>query len=215
VNRRTQRAPRRLDSTGISNGVAHIAALHPVFHAQVERHGMPPLWGRTPGFETLLRIILEQQVSLASANALRRRLLEALGSLSAQTIAAAGEEALRGRGVTRQKAGYCVGLARAVLEGQVDLAAIARASDDEARAMLVGIRGIGPWSAEIYQLMALRRPDIWPTGDLALLIALQELHGLGERPDNTHAAELTAPWAPYRSVGARLLWQAYLNRGTR
>ena len=88
---------------------------------------MPPLWGRTPGFETLLRIILEQQVSLASANALRRRLLEALGSLSAQTIAAAGEEALRGRGVTRQKAGYCVGLARAVLEGQVDLAAIARA----------------------------------------------------------------------------------------
>jgi len=193
--------------------VAHIAALHPQFHTQVERHGMPPLWGRAPGFETLLRIILEQQVSLASANALRRRLLEALGSLSAQAIATAGEEVLRGLGVTRQKAGYCVGLAQSVLAGHVNLGAIARASDHAAREMLVSIRGIGPWSAEIYQLMALRRPDIWPTGDLALLIALQELHGLAERPDNARAAELTAPWAPYRSVGARLLWQAYLNRG--
>ena len=193
--------------------MAHIAALHPQFRSQVERLGMPPLWGRTPGFETLLRIILEQQVSLASANALRRRLLEALSSLSAPAIAAAGEEVLRGLGVTRQKAGYCVGLAQAVLEGRVDLGAIARASDHDAREMLVGIRGIGPWSAEIYQLMALRRPDIWPTGDLALLIALQQLHGLAERPDNTKAAELTAAWTPYRSVGARLLWQAYLNRG--
>lgn len=206
------RIPRRLDNAAIAVGVEHICALHPRFRAQIDRHGMPPLWGRAPGFETLLRIILEQQVSLASADALRRRLLGALGSLSAQTIADAGTDALRALGVTRQKAGYCSDLARAVIEGRVDLGAIGRASDERAKEMLVGIRGIGPWSAEIYQLMALRRPDIWPTGDLALLIALQNLHGLDTRPDNAQAAELTAPWAPYRSVGARLLWQAYLNR---
>jgi DNA-3-methyladenine glycosylase II len=159
-----------------------------------------------------MRIILEQQVALASADALRRRLVERLGAITPRTVADAGEDGLRALGMTRQKSSYCVGIAERVLDGRFDFAEVSRADDDTAYAMLVELRGVGPWTAHIYQLMALRRPDVWPTGDLALLLALARLHGLGQKPGNEQAAELTARWAPYRSVGARLLWQAYLHR---
>jgi DNA-3-methyladenine glycosylase II len=204
--------PRQLTRATLARGVAQLCAREPAFREQVARLGVPPLWAREPGYATLVRIILEQQVALASADALRRRLVERLGAITPRTIAETGEDGLRALGMTRQKSSYCVGIAEEVLHGRFDFAEVTRADDDSAYAMLVALRGVGPWTAHIYQLMALRRPDVWPRGDLALDLALGRLHGLAERPDAEQAERLTAHWSPWRAVGARLLWQAYLNR---
>lgn len=216
LNMRKQRTPRHLDRARLAQGVAHLCALEPVFAAQVARLGQPPLWARDPGYETLVRIILEQQVALASANALRLRLIERLGAITPRTIADTGVDGLRAIGMTRQKSAYCVGIAEQVLDGRFDFAEVTRADDETAYAMLIELKGVGPWTAAIYQLMALRRPDIWPRGDLALDLALARLRGLPAKPDAAQAAELTEPWSPWRSVGARLLWQGYLaEQGSR
>jgi DNA-3-methyladenine glycosylase II len=207
----SQKPLRRLTRAHLATGVAQLCRQEPVFRAQVKKLGLPPLWERDPGYETLVRIILEQQVALASANALRLRLIERLGAITPRTMADAGVDGLRALGMTRQKSGYCVGIAELVLDGRLDFTEIARADDETAHAMLVALKGVGPWTAAIYQLMALRRPDIWPRGDLALDLALAKLRGLDSKPHPVHAAELTAAWAPWRSVGARLLWQGYLH----
>jgi DNA-3-methyladenine glycosylase II len=175
------------------------------------RLGAPPLWGRPGGFVTLFRIILEQQVSLAGARTLFRRLDTRLGGVTAHAVRAAGVDGLRALGLTRQKAAYAHGLAERVLDGALDLRAVARADDDAGRAMLLAVPGLGPWSVDIYFLMALRRPDVWPAGDLALAAALKEVKGLRALPTRDEQVALTAPWAPWRSVGARLLWAHYLD----
>lgn len=177
----------------------------------VMQYGPPPLWARRPGFATLLRIILEQQVSLASARALFLRLETVLGEVSATTIAALGVTGLQGLGLTRQKAGYACGLAQSVLDGSLPLARLSRLPDEESREHLIRVRGIGPWTANIYLLMALRRPDIWPPGDLALHKALSRLHGFEGVLSLVDAERMAERWRPYRGVAARILWHAYLS----
>ena len=131
-------------------------------------------------------------------------------------VAGRGVDGLFRLGLTRQKASYCHALACAVQDGSLSLARIARGDDAAGRAALLALRGIGPWSADIYYLMALRRPDVWPTGDLALAVALQEVKRLRTRPAPERQLELSAAWAPWRSVAARLLWHYYLStRGPR
>ena len=176
----------------------------------VARHGPPPLWARRPGFATLLRIILEQQVSLASARALYLRLTMAVGAVEPVRVAALGTAGLQGLGFTRQKAAYVSGLAGQVLGGQLALHRLSRYDDGEAREQLMRVPGIGPWTADIYLLMALRRPDIWPPGDLALLKALGHLHGSDRVPSAVEAGQLAERWRPLRAVAARILWHAYL-----
>jgi DNA-3-methyladenine glycosylase II len=173
--------------------------------------GTPPLWNRQPGFVTLLRIVLEQQVSLVSADAMFRRLLSQLEPLTPQTVLAAGEPFLRSFGVTRQKAAYFVNVAQAVHEGGLDFEALSRASDEAVIAQLTSVRGIGPWTARIYLLMVLCRPDVWPVGDVALATAFQKLKGLEKRPSQPELSELALAWAPHRATAARLLWHYYLN----
>jgi DNA-3-methyladenine glycosylase II len=134
----------------------------------------------------------------------------AIGTVEPKTIIAAGEDALRAAGQTRQKSGYVVGLARDVLEGRLDLDAVAAADDDDARTMLTGVVGIGRWSADIYLLMALRRPDIWPSGDLALAGAMRRAKGMGALPSGPEQVAVAEAWRPWRAVAARLLWHAYL-----
>lgn len=190
--------------------VRQLAAIDPDLAGIAERHGPPPLWAREPGFETLVRIILEQQVSLASAEAARERLVRAAGVIEPDAIVRVGDEALREAGLTRQKARYLSGLARDVLEGRLDLEAIAVADDDEARARLTSVLGIGRWTADIYLLMALGRPDIWPTGDLALAGAMRRARGLAALPSAAEQTAIAEPWRPWRAVAARLLWHAYL-----
>lgn len=204
------RAVRRLDLRSLAAGTRILSARDPDLARIVRRHGPPPLWGRPPGFPTLVRIILEQQVSLASARAMYLRLSADLGGISPDTIAAAGMSGLRRLGVTRQKAAYCHGLAQRMRDGSLDLRAVSRADDPTARELLVAVPGVGPWSASIYLLMALRRPDVWPVGDLALAESLRRLRGLRERPSQERLTRIAAGWAPWRAVAARILWHHYL-----
>jgi len=173
--------------------------------------GDPPLWGRRPGFPALVKIILEQQVSLRSAAAMYRRIDEHAGGMTPRHVDRIGVSGLRQIGVTRQKAAYCHGLARRVLDGTLDLAAVARASDEHGRRMLLDVPGLGPWSVDIYYLMALRRPDVWPRGDLALATALRDVKRLRELPSHEKQLKLSSAWAPWRSVAARILWAHYLS----
>lgn len=172
---------------------------------------MPPLWDREPGFETLARIILEQQVTLASADAAHQRLRRGVQRFSAETVAQRSPEDLRALGLTRQKAQYIVGLARSVANGNVDLQASAREHDDAVRAALMSIRGVGRWSADIYLLMALGRPDVWPHGDLALDATLARLKRISDPLNAAAAATIAEAWSPWRSVAARILWHTYLS----
>jgi DNA-3-methyladenine glycosylase II len=172
------------------------------------RLGPPPLWARRPGFPTLLRIILEQQVSLVSARAMFGRLQANIDPFNAAGFIASGEQSLRALGVTRQKAHYCVQIAHAFTNG--DLKELTRLSDQDAFAMLVKIKGVGPWTANIYLLMALRRPDIWPDGDIALATAVGRLRKMKTRPSFIELAKIAYRWRPFRSVAARMLWQYYL-----
>ena len=174
--------------------------------------GPPPLWARPPGFSTLVKIILEQQVSLASAASLFARLKKNVVPFHPARMLELGEAHLKSQGLTRQKTAYCLHLAQSLTDKRLRLAQLSRMSDIDAKAALLELKGIGPWSADIYLLMALGRPDIWPTNDLALAIAMTELRKLDRRPNSNQLAEMAEQWKPYRSVAARMLWQYYLAR---
>ena len=177
----------------------------------LRRDGVPPLWARRPGFATLVRIVFEQQVSLASAAATYRRLADDLAPLTPERILAAGVAHLRSLGITRQKAAYCINVAEAIRSADLDLKAVGRSDDDSAIRALTGVTGVGPWTAIIYLLMALRRPDVWPAGDIALAASVQSVKGLHKRPTPDELTELAEGWRPHRAVAARMLWQHYLN----
>jgi DNA-3-methyladenine glycosylase II len=179
--------------------------------AVLVRLGPPPLWTREPGFPSLLRIILEQQVSLASARATFERLSALATPLTPASFLALDEETLRAAGFSRQKSRYGRELAQAILTGQLDLDALGDLPDEEVRAALIAIPGIGPWTAEIYLLMALHRADAWPASDLGVIVGLQQVKGLPHRPSREEADRLAEPWRPWRSVATRLLWYNYLS----
>ena len=169
------------------------------------------MWGRRPGFPTLFHIILEQQVSIAAARTLYRRVAAALGGMTEQNVRRRGEAGLRKLGLTRQKARFCHGLAERLLDGNLDLSQVARLPDEDGRALLMTVPGLGPWSVDIYYLMALRRPDVWPRGDLALASAIRDLKRMDALPNRDEQAAMAAAWSPWRSVAARLLWAHYLH----
>ena len=175
------------------------------------RAGDPPVRRRPAGFATLLRIILAQQVSTASARAILGRLDEAANPLTPETFLALDDGALKAIGFSRQKVGYGRGLAVDVAEGRLDLARVERLDDEEAIAELVKVKGIGRWTAEIYLMSALGRPDVWPAADLGLAQAVQIVKGLEQRPDRARMMEIAEPWRPWRSAASLLLWH-YLHK---
>jgi DNA-3-methyladenine glycosylase II len=174
------------------------------------------MWSRRPGFSTLIKIILEQQVSLASAASMFARLKKNVIPFHPERMMQLGEVHLKSLGLTRQKTAYCLHLAQSLRDRRLNLSQLSRLSDAEAKAVLMELKGIGSWSADIYLLMALRRADIWPASDLALAIAFTKLKQLPYRPDSNELTEMAEAWRPYRSVAARMLWQYYLaTRGKR
>jgi DNA-3-methyladenine glycosylase II len=175
-------------------------------------YGDPPLWRRASGFTTLVHIILEQQVSLKSAKAMLGRLESAVQPFTPSRFIELGDTYLRSLGVTRQKSAYVLDLSAAIVSGELSFTKLARLGDDEARLALTRIKGIGSWSADVYLLMAMRRADIWPAGDLALAVALKELKGLPHRPGPQELERLAEKWRPHRAVAARMLWQYYLGK---
>jgi DNA-3-methyladenine glycosylase II len=200
-----------VDEASLAHGVRVLAAVDPDLAAIVERHGPPPLWRREPGFETLVRIVLEQQVSLASGRAAYHRLGGTVGSVSPTILAETDQEMLESAGLTRQKARYLRELGSAAATGTLDLDGLADLDDTAVRRALCAIPGVGPWTADVYLLMALRRPDVWPAADIALATSARRVKQLPERPDPVALERLAEPWRPWRAVAARLLWHAYLE----
>jgi DNA-3-methyladenine glycosylase II len=181
------------------------------FRHVLRRYGLPPLWAREPGFATLLYIILEQQVSLASARAAYIRLCEAASPLTPERFLALSDAQLKVVGFSRQKTRYSHELARMIADGALDLETLSDMTDDAVRTTLMRVPGIGPWTADVYLLMALLRPDAFPEGDLALVLAAQRLFELPARPAAKALKEMAEAWRPHRATAARLLWQFYLN----
>jgi DNA-3-methyladenine glycosylase II len=169
------------------------------------------MWGRTPGFPTLVHIILEQQVSLASARAAYVRLRRRVARLTPARFLDLDAGALRRCGFSRQKTDYCRHLARSIVERRLVLRSLAALADGEVRSELTRIKGIGSWSADIYLLMALRRPDVWPTGDLALATSVRRIKRLKSLPTLEELDEIGLSWRPWRAVAARILWHYYLS----
>lgn len=190
-----------------------LAERDPDIAAAFKACGLPPRRQQPVGFEGLLSIILAQQVSAGATRAIRDRLYAAVGELTPKNFLALDDDALRGIGFSRQKVRYGRGIAEATLSRDLDFDAVAEMDDDAAIAELCKIKGIGPWTAEIYLLFALGRPDVWPAADLAVQEALKRLKRLRKRPTTERMRKLGQAWRPHRSAAARFLWHYYSHPG--
>jgi DNA-3-methyladenine glycosylase II len=202
---------KRLSHRTLLKGVRELAERDEDLARIVSAFGPPPLWEREQGFHSLIHIILEQQVSLASAQAAYTRLEKAINPLSPKNFLGLTDKELKQIGFSQQKSRYGRELAKAILDGSLRLSELTRLDDGEAKERLMNVKGIGPWTADIYLMMALGRTDIWPMGDLALEVALQKVKGLPARPTPEEARKLSDRWRPWRAVAARLLWHSYLS----
>ena len=195
----------------------HIAAVttlcdaEPRFAVIVERAGVPPFWTRPPSFASMVLLVLEQLVSLESARAIYSRLARELPSMTPVGAIDAGEEAFRAAGVTRAKTRCCLEVARRILAGELNLDMDPRIDDAVAQAALEAVPGIGPWTSGVWLVMAGCRPDVWPRGDRALVLALREVFELDDDPTPAKARRMADVWSPHRSTAARLLWHHYLS----
>jgi len=201
-----------LNENVFAQGVRLLVDRDPHLAEVLQKYGPPPLWVREPGFPTLVYIILEQQVSLASAKAAFDRLTDAVRPLTPGRFLKLTDSELLRVGFSRQKTLYTRLLAESLARRYFDLGDLRDLEDDAARKMLTTFKGIGKWTADIYLLSALRRPDIWPTGDLALATAVREVKRLRQRPSPERLEKMSAPWRPWRAVAARLFWHHYLSK---
>jgi DNA-3-methyladenine glycosylase II len=183
------------------------------FKKIIEKIGPPPIWSREPGFSTLVRIILEQQVSLRSAKAAFDKLVSKISPLSPENFLSLSDEELKEIGFSRQKSRYCRLLATEIVTGYLNLDNLALLKDNEAKSALMQLKGIGHWTGDIYLLMALNRADVWPAQDLALAIAVQKLKNFDTRPSFEEIERIAESWRPWRAVAARILWHFYLSEG--
>jgi DNA-3-methyladenine glycosylase II len=194
-----------------NQGLQTLTSQDAVLAGIVERFGPPPFWQRPPGFATLVLIILEQQVSLASARAVFERLARLVTPFTAVRLLEVDDSVLKSAGLTRQKLAYCRYLSQAIVSNQLRLETLETMSDHDARRTLIAIKGIGPWTADIYLLMALKRPDIWPAGDLALVNAVKELDLFAQVRSKQELETASSVWQPWRAIAARILWHHYLS----
>jgi DNA-3-methyladenine glycosylase II len=201
-----------LSGASFSRGISYLSKTDRDLAQVVSRFGNPPLRAREPGFPTLVLIILEQQVSLASARASFNRLQKAAGSLSPGRFLSFDDRQLKTIGFSRQKIRYCRELASAIIQGSLGLEELHEMEDSMARSRLMEMKGIGNWTADIYLMTAMMRPDVWPSGDLALAQATQEVKRLSSRPRPEELEEIAEPWRPWRTVAARILWHHYLSK---
>ena len=175
--------------------------------------GRPTSRKRPPGFASLLRIIVNQQVSTHAGRAIWQKLEIGLGVVTPETVLAISPRKLKGLGLSRAKTRYARGLAERVASAELDLDGLGKLDDDGIREALTRVPGIGPWTAEIYMMFALGRPDVWPAGDLALAQATKQLLGLRSRPTPGEMAEIGDAWRPWRTAAAVMLWHYYAHAG--
>ncbi len=201
-----------LDERQIKRACVKLSREHPELAFVYNTYGAPPLWDRPAGFGTLLNIILEQQVSLASAKACFDKLAAHISEVSPAALLSLNDADLRTIGFSRQKAAYARHLSEAVVEKRIDIDGLHKLSDGEVKAKLVKLKGVGEWTSDVYLLMALLRPDVMPRGDIALHAAYQKLTKADKRPGSDEFVLMAEKWKPFRSVAARLLWHFYLSQ---
>ncbi len=198
-----------LDQEKIIEHINSIAEIDSDVKKYLPEFGFPLPRLRPTGLETLLSIIVGQQISTEAAQAIMQRLHALLPDMQADALLALPVEALRKAGLSARKAEYAQGLAQALVDGSLDVTALTEMDDIEAIRSITVLRGFGVWSAEIYLMFSLQREDVFPANDLALQVALQTLKGLQDRPDEKQARELVAHWSPWRSAGSLFLWHFY------
>jgi len=174
-------------------------------------HGYPPLWQRPNTFESLVHIILEQQVSLASALSALNKLRENVKEITPAAVLQLSDQEFRACYFSRQKTGYVKHLAEAIIQEKLDLLSLEALSDDEVRARLTSLKGIGNWTAEIYLIFVLQRADIFPLGDLAAVIAMKRLKQLARDTPREQLSAMTVRWQPFRTIATMILWHYYLS----
>lgn len=194
----------------LRKAVIALAGQHAEFTRVYRLYGTPPLWDREPGFATLLHIIIEQQVSLASAKACFDKLAARIGEVSPVDILMLSDAEMKKVGFSRQKTAYARHLAEALIERRIDLDGLHKLPNADVKAELIKLKGVGEWTSDIYLLMALLRPDVMPKGDIALHAAWHKLSG-GAKPNSDEFLAIAERWRPYRSVAARMLWHFYLS----
>lgn len=202
--------PEPLTRSNLASAAEFLAKRDRDLAAILAAYGPPPMWARPAGFNTLIRIILEQQVSLVSAASMYQRLRANVTPFRPSRFVELGSPHFRSLGLTRQKTAYCIDLAECLVSRRLKLSALANLNDEEVKATLMQVKGIGSWSAEVYLLMTLLRPDVWPSNDLALATAVTKLKKLQTRPTYDELQTMAESWRPFRSVAARMLWQYYL-----
>lgn len=189
-----------------------LARKDPALKAILQQYGYPPMWTRKQGFETLILTILEQQVSLAAAFAAYKKLKEKIGTVTPSKILAMSAEELRACYFTRQKQVYAKELATAFMNRQLKWKQFPAMTDEVVRAQLIAIKGIGHWTADVYLMHALQRTDLFPLGDIALVNSLKERKQLPAHITKEEMLAIAAPWKPYRTIAAMILWHAYIQQ---
>ena len=190
----------------------HLASADADLAAIITAHGYPPMWMRPNTFETLVHIILEQQVSLASALSALNKLKESVQELTPARVLLLTDEEFRASYCSRQKTAYIKYLAEAILSGHINLEEMEHSSNDEVRAKLITLKGIGNWTIDVYLMFVLQRADIFPVDDLAAVNALKRVKSLPASTSKEELVEIAEQWKPYRTIATMLLWHDYLSR---
>jgi len=178
----------------------------------IRQYGYPPLWHRPEGFATLVHVILEQQVSLASARAAYDQLKIKIGIITPRKVLSLTDEELRACYFSRQKTIYVRHLASAIVNKELHLHDFHELSNEAIREKLIAIKGIGHWTVEVYLMMVLHRCDLFPLGDIALINSLKEIKGLSKTTSKEEIEQIASKWKPYRTIAAFLLWHSYINK---
>jgi DNA-3-methyladenine glycosylase II len=200
-----------LNEDNFTHALSVLTSRDPDLDYILNTFGLPPLWVREPGFATLIQIILEQQVSLASAKAVFERLHAKISPITPEIFFQLDHTELTTIGFSRQKTIYGRLLAESIITGQIDLHILNTMDDEDVRSVLKKLKGIGDWTVDIYLLIALRRPDALPKGDLGLILAIQKVKKLAQRPTPQEIEIIAENWRPWRAVATRLLWHYYLS----
>jgi len=188
-----------------------LATIDPDLSVIIEAYGYPPFWSRPNTFETLVHIILEQQVSLASALSSLNKLRERLIELTPERLLLLTDEEMRACYVSRQKTIYLRHLAQALVSGQLNLAELEDMEDADIRSKLTALKGIGHWTTDVYLMFVLQHADVFPIGDLAAVNAIKRVKKLAPETTKEQLLEISLTWKPYRTIATMLLWHFYLS----
>ena len=199
-----------LNDQSLKKGFKHLIQKEPLFKSVLKQKNYEiKLFNKKKGFEGLVSLIVDQQLSVASARAIFNRIKKLIAPFTAENFTKVSETDLKEAGLSSQKINYCKGIAKKIISGDLDLESLEEKEDSEVIEELVQIKGIGEWTAKCYLLSCLKRVDVWPAADLGLMVAIQKLKGMKERPKQLTIEEIAEPWSPYRSVAALLLWSTH------